>query len=171
MKAARVFVAAIVILALGRVSAAAVPEISGVYDNIGSHASVAAPNASEPVSFQGLLELNFNHAAAVADHSATARVVLRQTSVGLRIECLDQSGKVTWARGWERGEEYAETEDRIDLKFRAARLKYDSYLFSLKKISGTDLLLVEVYLVQATTLGPNIVLEGSYLFSRLPDKP
>lgn len=141
-------------------------EVSGVYENFGNLVSSDATPASSRVSFQGLLELNFDYDLTRALHAETSRVVLRQTASRFTIECRD-GDKVTWSGRWEKGSGYSAEEDRVELTFHNAQLKYDSYLFSLQPVAQRDLLLVEVKRINATTLGPNVQTVGTFIFGRI----
>lgn len=151
-------------------TAARADELDGVYENAGNLVALDAAQAAGTISFQGLLELNFDYALTRALHSETNRVTIRRTATHLTIQCLDADGKVTWSGRWEKGVGYAVEDDRVDLTFHSARLKYDSYMFSLEPVPQRDLLLVEVKRINATTLGPNAQPVGSFLFGRLGDK-
>jgi len=142
-------------------------DIDGDYENAGTLVAPATPQAAGTVSFQGLLELNFDHALTRALHAETNRVTIRQTATHLTIQCRDGNDKVTWSGRWEKGAGYTIEDDRVDLTFHAARLKYDSYLFSLQPVPQRDILLVEVKRINATTLGPNVQPVDSFLFSRV----
>jgi len=142
-------------------------DIDGVYENTGNLVPSDKAQASDSVSFQGLLELNFDHVLTRALHSETSRVALRQTATHFAIECRDNADKVTWTGSWEKGSGYANEDDRVDLTFHAARLKYDSYVFSLQQVPQRELLLVEVKRINATPLGPSVQVVGSFLFGRI----
>jgi hypothetical protein len=149
------------------VTVARAENLSGVYENTGSQIPSDAPPAGGTVSFQGLLGLNFDYALTRALHADTNRVVITQTDSVFRIECRDLDGKVVWSGQWEQGVGCTPAEDRVDLIFHTAGLKYDGYRFSLRPVPGKQLLLVEVQFVKATTLGPSLQPIGSFLFERL----
>jgi hypothetical protein len=142
-------------------------EIDGDYENVGTAVSAAAPAAPDTISFQGLLELNFDHALNRAQHSDTRRVTIRETATHFKIQCFDANDKVTWTGSWERGVGCTVTDRQADLTFHNARLKYDSYVFSLQPVPQRDLLLVEVKRINATPLGPSAQPEGTFLFGRI----
>ena len=145
-------------------------DVAGTYENAGSLIALDTKEAPSTISFQGLLELNFDYALTRALHSETNRVTISHTATHLTIECRDSDDKVTWSRRWEKGVGYTVEDNRVDVKFQAARLKYDSYLFSLQPVAMRDLLLVEVKRVNATPLGPSVQPVGSFLFGRLDGK-
>jgi len=142
-------------------------DLSGVYENTGSQIDSATPPAGGTVSFQGLLDLNFDYALTRALHADTSQVVITQTGSIFRIECRDLDGKVVWSGQWTQGIGCTPAEDRVDLIFHTKRLKDDGYQFSLRPVPGKQLLLVEVQFVKATTLGPSMQPVGSFLFGRL----
>lgn len=142
-------------------------EIDGTYENTGSLASSATPQADGTISFQGLLELNFDYALTRAEHSETERVTLTQTATHLRLECRNREGRLTWTGSWEKGVGYTVEEDHVALTFRARRFKDDGFVFTLRPVPGRDLLLVDVQRINATSFGPAAQPIGSFLFGRL----
>jgi len=149
------------------VATARADDLDGVYENAGSLVASRTTEAPGPISFQGLLELNFDYVLTRALHSETNRVTLRRTATHFTIQCLDADGKVTWSGRWEKGDGYTVEDGRVDLTFHNARLKYDSYVISLQPVPQRDILLVEVKRFNATPLGPSVQPVGSFLFSRI----
>jgi len=171
MPSFRIVLLGLIMGALSAAPAARAENLSGVYENTGSQISSATPAAGDAISFQGLLGLNFDYALTRALHASTSQVVITQTDSLFRIECRDVDGKVVWSGQWEPGIGCTPAEDRVDLIFHTAQLKYDGYRFSLRPVPGKQLLLVEVQFVKATTLGPSVQPVGSFLFGRLSAGP
>jgi len=148
-------------------SAAHAENLDGTYENTGSLVSSATAQPAGTISFQGLLDLNFDYALTRALHATTNRVVITQTATHLRVECRDIDDKMTWSGSWEKGTGFTLEEDHVDLVFRAPRLKDDGYLFTLRTVHDRDLLLVDVQRVNATSFGPAAQPIGSFLFGRI----
>jgi len=142
-------------------------DLEGTYENAGTLVPSGITEAPGTVSFQGLLELNFDYVLARALHAETNRVTIGQTATHFTIQCRNSDDKVTWSGRWEKGVGYTVEDDRVDLTFHAARLKYDSYVFSLQPLPQRDILLVEVRRINTTPLGPHVQPVGSFLFSRI----
>lgn len=148
-------------------AAAHAVEIDGTYENTGSLVSSATAQAEGTISFQGLLDLDFDYALTRALHATTNRVVITQAPGRLRIECRDIDDKMTWSGSWEMGAGYTLGEDHVELVFRARRFKEDGFVFTLRPVHNGDLLLVDVQRVNATSFGPAAQPVGSFLFGRL----
>ncbi len=161
----------LIVAALALASVARAENLSGIYENTGSQIASDAPPAGGTVSFQGLLDLNFDYALTRALHAETNQVVITQTDSLFRIECRDLDGKIAWSGQWPRDVGYTPEEGQVELIFHAPRLKYDSFRFSLRPVPGKQLLLVDVQRINATPLGPSIQPVGTFLFGRLPAKP
>jgi hypothetical protein len=147
-------------------STARAGDLDGLYESTGTVVS-ANPATAEAVSFHGLLELNFDHVLARAQHSETERVTIQETATRFKIQCLDGEDKVTWTGSWEKGDGCTVTDGRVDLTFHNAKLKYDSYVLTLQTVPGRDLILVEAKRINATPLGPSVQPEGTFVFGRL----
>jgi len=155
--------------ALLATTAARAGDLDGVYENTGSLVAAATPD-SGTISFQGLLELNFDYTLTRALHGATNRVTIRETATHFKIECLDADDHVTWTGSWEKGAGCTTGDDRVDLTFHNSQLKYDSYVLSLQPVPQRDLLLVDVKRLNATLLGPSVQPVGTFVFGRLANR-
>lgn len=155
---------AVVSVAAALAATAPAVEIAGTYENAGT--PLPLDPEVESVSFQGLLELNFDHRLTRHQHAEVERVTIRETDLFLRLECRDRDGRVTWSKRWEKGIGCTFGEDRVELIFRQPALKDDAYVFWLFPLKDKELLLVEVRRVNVTTLGPSVRPAVSFLFAR-----
>lgn len=142
-------------------------DVSGIYENAGNRVGASAPAEAGPISFQGLLGLEFDYALTRALHSQVDRVVVRQADNTFTIECKDRDGATTWSGQWKINEGYGFENDCVKLLLRSRRYPNDGFFFALSPAADGQLLLLEVQRVNSTWFGPVPKQVGTFLFHRI----
>jgi hypothetical protein len=142
-------------------------DVSGTYENAGSMVGPGSAAEAGVISFQGLCNLEFDHALTRALHTEIDRVVVRQSASTFSLECKDRDGATTWSGQWSRDVGYGVDPGQVNLLFRSKRFESDGFLFSLSLAGEGQLLLVDVRRIKTTWLGPVGQPIGVFLFNRV----
>jgi len=141
--------------------------LSGAYENGGSMVGPDSPEATGTISFQGLLQLQFDYKLTRAQHAQVERVVVKQGDTFFDIVCKDRDGAVTWSGRWEFNKDCSLEHDRTKLLLRSRRYPDDGFAFLLNTTADGQILLVEVQRINTTWFGPVTKPVGTFLFNRL----
>jgi len=145
-------------------------DISGVYHDKGTVLSSAVPEQVEQeVSLHALLALEFDPEAGRVVHDETSRVDLVQASDEIVIRAHLEKSRVSWRTEYlyeaEKGSIHG---PRVIVNTRKPGER-EVYTFMFELLENTDHLLITVYRVSPTIVGPSGKAIGSYLFTRMAE--
>ncbi len=166
----RLFVAGCVWLAATALASAT--DISGVYDDKGVVMTSSEPaQVEQEISLHALLSLEFDPEAGRIMYEETNRVDLVQASDEILIRAHKEKSRVSWRTEYlyeaEKGSIHG---PRVIVNTRKPGER-EVYTFIFELLENKDHLLVTVYRVSATIVGPSGKPIGSYLFTRMAESP
>ncbi|GAB1489152.1 hypothetical protein MASR2M8_16040 [Opitutaceae bacterium] len=164
----RLFVACCAWLAATTIASAT--DISGVYDDKGIVMTSSQPEQVEQeVSLHALLSLEFDPEAGRVMYEDTHRVDLVQASDEILIRAHKEKNRVSWRTEYlyeaEKGSIHG---PRVIVNTRKPGER-EVYTYMFELLENKDHLLVTVYRVSATIVGPSGTPIGSYLFTRMAE--
>ena len=145
-------------------------DVSGVFDDKGSVISAEKPElAGAEVSLHALLSQEFDPETGRILYAETERLDIIQTSDDLTFRAHKETTRVNWsveylyeaAKGSVHG-------PRVIVNLRKPEER-DVYTYVFELLENTDHLLITVYRVTATIVGPSGKPIGSYLFTRIAE--
>lgn len=142
------------------------PELTGVFEDVGTIAVAPPGEPPKVVSLHALLAAQFNPELARLLQVDTGEVRLKHTEGLFEAEITNRDGEVAWRMAWRRGEGYGLRDGRVVLRHKAARESEPDYLLLLDTVTAYKLLQVEVQRLKPTVLGPQAEPMGTYLFHR-----
>lgn len=162
----RVFLALLGALSLAL--AARATDVTGIYDDKGVVlSSSTAGQVDAEVSLHALLSLEFDPAAGLALFGQTERVDLTQAADEIVIRCHRPEGRVSWRTEylWE-AEKGSIHGPRVIVNTRKEGQK-TVYTMMFEQLENPDHLLISVFRVNPTIMGPQGEPLGTYLFTKI----
>lgn len=144
------------------------PNLSGVYDDAGTAASIPAGQPTPAViSLHALLSLEFNPGMARLLQERTREIRITHDERTLSVEFLDREGEKIWNPVWTRENGYSLRDRRVQLHIKPGKFGNDEYVIVLENVTPHRLLQLHLQKLKPTFFGPVFQPMGTFLFPRL----
>ncbi len=144
------------------------PDLTGVYDDAGTAASIPEGQPTPAViSLHALLSLEFNPGMARLLQERTREIRITHDEKALSVEFLDRDGEKIWNPVWTRESGYSVRDKRVQLHLKPGKFGTDEYVIVRQNVTTHRLLQVHVQKLKPTFFGPVFQPVGTFLFPRL----
>lgn len=140
--------------------------VSGVYADKGVVVQHASSADAQTVSFHGLLSQQFDAELASLNFETTSHITLEDENDVLALEIFNQDGQRTWRSVWGANRGFNHVDGSAVVRMKMGKSDDERCVLVMKPTEDNRALMVSVYHVKPSVLGPYGDPIGVYVFAR-----